>query len=94
MKIRPLIPEFIIREAIVEDAPLILSFIKGLGEYEKLSHEVVATEVLLRENLFGENPVAEVILGYYQKNLWLSRFSSTTSQPFLANRDCIWKTFL
>ena len=92
MKIRTLIPEFIIREAIVEDAPLILSFIKGLGEYEKLSHEVVATEVLLRENLFGENPVAEVILGYYQKKpvafaLFFHNFSTFLGKPGLYLED-------
>ena len=43
--------------------PLILSFIKELAEYERLSHEVVATEDSLREWLFGERPVAEVLLG-------------------------------
>ena len=66
MEIKTQISEFIIREATSSDVPLILSFIKGLGEYEKLSHEVVVSEELLRENLFGENPKAEVILGYYK----------------------------
>ena len=42
------------------DVPLILDLIRGLAEYEKLSHEVVATEDLLREHLFGAKPVAEV----------------------------------
>jgi hypothetical protein len=60
------IREFLIKNATAADVPLILSFIIGLGEYEKLSHEVVATKELLRENLFGENPKAEVILGYYK----------------------------
>ena len=45
----------------VEDVPLILSFIRALAEYERLSHEVVATEDLLRETLFGERRVAEVV---------------------------------
>ena len=43
--------------------PLILSFIRELAEYERLSDEVVATEQALREHLFGERPVAEVVIG-------------------------------
>jgi GNAT superfamily N-acetyltransferase len=46
------------------DAPLILSLIKGLAEYERLAHEVDATEDDIRESLFGEWPAAEVVLAY------------------------------
>ncbi len=46
------------------DLPLVLGFIRKLAEYEKLSHQVVATEELLREGLFGERRVAEVVLAY------------------------------
>jgi GNAT superfamily N-acetyltransferase len=53
-----------IRTATVQDVPLILSFIKGLAEYERLSHEVTVTEASLRESLFGPNPAAEVIIAY------------------------------
>ena len=59
------IDDFTIRAAEVEDTPLILSLIKGLAEYEKLAHEVVATEEMLRETLFGARPAAEVALGYF-----------------------------
>ena len=52
--------------ATLEDIPLILSFIKELAVYEKLSHEVVANEVLLEQTLFGDKKVAEVIIGYFQ----------------------------
>ena len=45
-----------------QDVPVILDFIKALAEYEKLSHEVVATEEKLRATLFGRKPAAEVIL--------------------------------
>jgi GNAT superfamily N-acetyltransferase len=55
--------EFRIQPATAGDIPVILSLIKGLAEYEKLSHEVVATEESLRESLFGQRRVAEVILG-------------------------------
>ncbi|MCR5873302.1 GNAT family N-acetyltransferase [Phenylobacterium sp. J426] len=47
-----------IRVATVADAPLILSFIKELAEYERLLHEVEATEADIRRDLFGENPRA------------------------------------
>ena len=45
-----------VRVATVADTPLILSFIKGLADYEKLLHEVEATEADIRRDLFGENP--------------------------------------
>ena len=51
-----------IASATVDDVPLILGFIKELAEYERLAHEVVATEERLRETLFGARPAAEVII--------------------------------
>lgn len=42
------------------DAGTILSFIKGLAEYEKMSDQVVATEELLREWIFRKGK-AEVL---------------------------------
>ena len=47
-----------------KDVPVILAFIRDLAEYEKLSHEVVATEERLAEELFGPRPAAEVLLAY------------------------------
>lgn len=47
-----------------KDIPLILSFIKEIAEYEKLSDEVIATEESLRQSLFSNNPNAEVIFAY------------------------------
>ncbi|MBY0504523.1 MAG: GNAT family N-acetyltransferase [Bryobacteraceae bacterium] len=44
------------------DVPLILDFIRQLAEYEKLSHEVAATEDTLRATLFGDRPYAEVLI--------------------------------
>ncbi len=54
---------FNIRQATEADTALILSFIRELAEYEKLSHEVVATEESLRESLFGKKPAAEALIG-------------------------------
>lgn len=53
-----------IRGATVADVPLILGFIRGLAEYERLPHEVVATESRLEASLFGERPDAEVLLAF------------------------------
>ncbi len=52
-----------IRPAVQEDVPTILQFIRELGEYEKLAHEVVATEADLRRTLFEEPRCAEVLIG-------------------------------
>jgi GNAT superfamily N-acetyltransferase len=45
-----------IRVATLADVSLILEFIKALAEYEKLGHDVEATEADIRRDLFGENP--------------------------------------
>jgi GNAT superfamily N-acetyltransferase len=55
---------FQIRRATERDVPVIHSFIRQLAEYEKLSHEAVMTEEILRQSLFGPRPAAEVLLGY------------------------------
>ena len=57
-------PDFHLRPATPQDAALILSFIRQLAEYERLGHEVVATEADLERDLFGAHPAAEVILGF------------------------------
>ena len=46
------------------DVPLILEMIRALADYEKLAHEVEASEERLRETLFGKQPAAEVSLAY------------------------------
>ncbi len=56
-------PPLEIRAATVEDVPELLRLIRGLAEYEKLGHEVTATEDKLRRSLFGGPRVAEAVLG-------------------------------
>ena len=51
-----------IRTAERPDIPVILHFIRGLAEYEKLLDAAVATEAQLAATLFGERPYAEVLL--------------------------------
>lgn len=49
-----------IRTAEKDDVPLILEFVKGIAEFENLSHLVTATEESLMESMFGKIPYAEV----------------------------------
>ena len=51
-----------IESASGRDAPLVLRFIKELAEYERVAEKVEATEELLREELFGARPAAEVVI--------------------------------
>ena len=44
------------------DLPLMIEFIRELAEYERLAHEVRATEALLREEMFGVRPVVEALI--------------------------------
>ena len=75
-----------------KDIPIIVWFIRQLAEYEKLSHEAVVTDDLLRENLFGERPVAEVMLGYHQDKpvafaVFFHNFSTLLARPGLYLED-------
>jgi GNAT superfamily N-acetyltransferase len=70
----------------------ILRFIKELAEYEKLGHEVVATEDDLRRTLFGERPVAEVVLGKHRGRpvafaLFFHNYSTFLGRPGLYLED-------
>ena len=45
-----------IRPARPGEAALALQFVRELAEYEKLTHEVAATEAMIDAALFGDNP--------------------------------------
>lgn len=84
--------DFALRQARAEDCGLILALIRELAEYEKLSHEVVATEEALRENLFGEQPRAEVAIGEHRGEavayaLFFHNFSTFTGRPGIYLED-------
>ena len=85
-------PELEIRAATEDDFPLILSLIKELAEYERLSHEVVATEEMLRESLFGERRVAEVLICHHAGEpagfaLFFHSFSTFLGKPGIYLED-------
>jgi len=58
-----------IRNATKDDIPLILQLIKEIAEYEKLLHEVLATESIIFESLFGKEKSAEVVIGEFENNV-------------------------
>ena len=53
-----------IRPAVIDDTGTLLDLIRGLAEYERLSHLVTATEASLRDALFGTQPGAEALLAF------------------------------
>ncbi|MFN8637611.1 MAG: GNAT family N-acetyltransferase [Chloroflexota bacterium] len=55
-------PACTIRFGRPDDLSTIYGLIEGLAEYERLRDEMVGTEELLREHLFGPRPYAEVLL--------------------------------
>lgn len=85
------VEEFNIRFAEEKDIGLILNFIKELADYEKLLDEVVATEEILKETLFGKKS-AEVIIGEHQGvavgfALFFHNFSTFLGKPGLYLED-------
>lgn len=83
--------DFNIRFAREEDVSLVFEFIKELADYEKLLHEVVATEDILRKSLF-ERKVAEVVIAEYREEpigfaLFFHNFSTFLGRPGLYLED-------
>jgi GNAT superfamily N-acetyltransferase len=86
------VPSPKIRPATVEDVSLILSFVKELADFERLSHEVVATEETLRESLFGKWRAAEVVIGQQGDDpagfaLFFHSFSTFLGRPGIYLED-------
>jgi GNAT superfamily N-acetyltransferase len=85
-------PSIGIRPAAAADIPAILGFIRELADYEKLSHEVVATEALLHEHLFGRRPMAEVQIAALDDKpvgfaLYFHNFSTFLGRPGIYLED-------
>jgi len=68
------------------DTAVVLSLIRALAEYERLTDLVVGTEAQLHEELFGARPVIEAVVGWEDERavgfaLYFHNFST-----FLARR--------
>ncbi|TFG38942.1 MAG: GNAT family N-acetyltransferase [Candidatus Aminicenantes bacterium] len=92
MAVKTKIDGFLIRKAEKTDVPLVLDFIGKLAEYENLSHEVIATEAQLERYLFGEEKVAEVVIGFYRDvpvgfALYFFNFSTFLAKPGIYLED-------
>lgn len=82
----------VIRAAAESDVPLILSFVRELADYERLLHEVVATEERLRATLFGPRPAAEVVIAEVEGApagfaLFFQNYSTFLAQPGIYLED-------
>ncbi len=74
------------------DVPAIFRFIRELAEYEKLAHEVVATEADIRHGLFGHRPYAEALIARAAGEpvgfaLFFHNFSTFMGRPGLYLED-------
>ena len=83
-----------IEPATPADVPMILQLIRELAEFERLLHEVTATEAQLHEHLFGPRPKAEVIMGRLQPGgevggfaLYFHNFSTFLAKPGIYLED-------
>jgi GNAT superfamily N-acetyltransferase len=83
---------FTIRAATPDDVPVLLQFIRELAAYEKLSHEVLATEATLHDHLFGKRRHAEAVLACEDGRgvgfaLFFHNFSTFAGKPGLYLED-------
>ena len=81
-----------IRAATPGDVSLILMFIRELATYEKLAHEVVASQEDMHAALFGERPVIEAVIASVDDEpvgyaLFFPSFSTFLGKPGLYLED-------
>jgi len=84
--------EFEVRTTTEADVPVILQLIRDLATYERAPDAVVATEMGLREVLFGPTRSAEVLLALEKAEpvgfaLYFSNFSTWLGRPGLYLED-------
>jgi len=81
-----------IRAAEAGDVPLIADLIRQLAKFEKLENEVVLTDELLMEGLFGTRPYAETVIAEEDAKpigfaLFFHTFSTFLARPGLYLED-------
>lgn len=82
----------ILRDATAADVPTLLRLVRALADYERLLHEVTATEAELATLLFGEPRRAEALLAERDGNpvgfaLWYFSVSTFWCRPKLYVED-------
>lgn len=78
--------------AVAADVPAIVALIRELADYEKLLHEVVATEELVHRALFGPRPVVECLIARLDGQsvgfaLFFHNYSTFLARPGLYLED-------
>ncbi|WP_043363825.1 GNAT family N-acetyltransferase [Belnapia sp. F-4-1] len=81
-----------LRDVVLGDEGLVLHFVRALAEYEKLLHEVTATEAHFRRLLFGETPRASALIAEWEGRpvgfaLWFYSVSTFDGTPKLYLED-------
>ncbi|MEN3973815.1 GNAT family N-acetyltransferase [Emcibacter sp. SYSU 3D8] len=81
-----------IRKAVPGDAGLVVFFVEALAEYEKLRHEMVATDADMDRALFGPRPYAEALIAEWGGipvgfALYFYNFSTFAGRPGLYLED-------
>jgi GNAT superfamily N-acetyltransferase len=81
-----------IRRARPGEAGLVLSLLRELAEYEKLSHEVEASEADIGAALFGANPILFCEIAEWHGEpagfaVWFPNFSTFTGRPGIHLED-------
>ena len=89
---------YMIRPAELSDVTEILLLIKELADYEFLLNEVVATEEMLKDTLFGENSSVEVLLAYNENKvfgfaLYFKTYSTFLGRPGIYLEDLFVREF-
>lgn len=79
-------PSYHVREATIDDVPLILKFIHKKAAFDKASHVVETTAERLKEELFGYHPKAFVFFAELEKEtvgfaICFFTFSSFLGRP-------------
>ncbi|MGH7051746.1 MAG: GNAT family N-acetyltransferase [Acetobacteraceae bacterium] len=83
---------FSLRQATPADSGTLLNLIRALAEYERLAHEVRATDADLQAALFGERARAGALIAEIADQpvgfaLWFYTFSTFTGRPGLYLED-------
>jgi GNAT superfamily N-acetyltransferase len=82
----------IIRRARPDEAALVLSLVRELAEYEKLLHEVEATEAGIAAALFGAHPLLFCEIAEWKGEpagfaIWFVNFSTFSGRPGIYLED-------
>ncbi len=82
----------VIRQAISDDLDLIIGFIRGLADYERLADDVRLDRDVLKRHLFGPRPMAEVLIAELDGRavgfaLFFHNFSTFEGRPGIYLED-------